>query len=39
MKKDYLKPNAEYIDIELEKPIMANVFNPSWDIDEDEDIV
>lgn len=37
MKRDYLKPDVEYIALEAEERIMDQILVPSWDIGEDDE--
>ena len=37
MKKEYVKPNAEIIDFEIDEPIMDSLINPSWGIGDSEE--
>lgn len=37
MKKNYLKPDVEYIELEAEERIMSNLFDPSWGVGEDDE--
>lgn len=36
MKKEYLKPDAEIIDFEIDEPIM-DFFDDSWQVGEDDE--
>lgn len=37
MKKEYLKPDAEIIDFEIDEPIMDGFFDDSWQVGEDDE--
>ena len=37
MKKEYLKPDAEVVDFDIDESIMDDLFDPSWNIGEDDE--
>ena len=39
MKKNYTKPEVEIVVLKVDEQIMDQVLDPSWSIEEDEDLV
>ena len=37
MKEKYLKPDAHYLELEIEETIMDSIIIPSWEVGEDDE--